>query len=843
MLSDLKFAFRQLAKSPGFTAVAVLSLALGIGANTTIFSLVNEVLLKSLPVRDADQLVLFSWAAPEGVNPKSINGWTQRDPVSNERTCTSFSLRTFERFRASGALADTFAFAPVDQLNVIIDGQAEMVRNGAAASGNYHAALGVPMAAGRGFTEADDAPSAPPVVVLSHAYWQRRFAGDPAAIGKSLTVNNVPVTVVGVTARQFNGTMQVGEVQDITFPLAGYVRFVPDDAESAEPWSWWVRIMGRLPPATSVEPVRDRLAGIFRESIKDTFGRQPKAGEAPLEEQMRLRTASGAQGLTEARRNYAQSLRILTAFAGLVLLVACANIANLLLARGAARQREIAVRLALGANRLRLLRQLLTESLLLGGLGGLAGLAFAWWGRSLLLALEPLGPSAPVLDLALDWRVLGFTIAAAMVTSVLFGLAPAWRATRLDLNAEFAGGARALGAGTRSPLARGLMVVQVALSLVLLVGAGLFARTLINLQHLDAGFDPTRLLLFRVNGLSAGHPRAGLEPLYARIADRVARLPGVKSVAYSRVPVLANSSWTTNMAVEGYNPAAKESPSLQMNGVNAAFFATYRLPLLHGRAFDERDTADARKVAIVNEAFARKYFPDESPVGRHLNIGGSDRYDPATAVEIVGVARDSRSRFLKEKPAPAAYVPHAQLKNAFWANFALRVEGEPQALASSLSAAVREIDPTLPVFDVRTQEDQIERLMSSERMFARLSAFFGLLALLLASVGLYGLLSYSVLRRTGEIGLRMALGAVPRHVLWMIVRESLLLASLGIVIGLGAAWGLSRLVASRLYGLSASDPVTYAGVGLLLVTVAVIASLLPARRAAAVDPMVALRTE
>lgn len=846
MIADLKLAFRQLAKSPGFTAVAVLSLALGIGANTTIFSLVNEVLLKTLPVREPEQLVLFSWAAQKGTGPRSINGWNQRDPVTGESTSTSFSRLTFEQFRdaATGkTLSDVFAFAPLYRTTVVMDGQAEVVTSGQVVSGNYHAALGVPMVAGRALRPEDDQPAAPPVVVISDSYWQRRFGGDPAVVGRIMHVNGMASEIIGVTSPRFNGTLQVGEIQDLTLPLSTYLLLAPDDTEAKEPWSWWLRIMGRLQPGATAEQARSSLAGVFHESIKDALssrGDGDKASAAPAVTNVRLVSASGAQGLTEARRSYQQSLTILAVLVGLVLLVACANIANLLLARGAARQREIAVRLALGASRTRLLRQLLTESVLLGLLGGLAGLILAYWGRSALLALQPLGRTGLLLDLALDWRVLGFTTVVAVFTGVLFGLAPAWRATRLNLNAEFAGGARTLGGGSRSRLARGLMVVQVALSLVLLVGAGLFTRTLLNLQQVDAGFNRRQLLVFSVDAFTGSRKREELAPLYTRIAERLSVLPGVQAVTYSQMPVLSGYSWTSGATIQGRPAVSGKDNSVLMNGVDSAFFSTYELPVILGRAFTVRDDAAAPKVAIVNQAFARKYFGEESAIGRRFGTGG-----PANSAEfeIVGVARDTRAIRLKDEPRPAAYLPYPQLRNARAGYFALRTAGDPEALAPALRAAVREIDPTLPVANLRTQEEQVARSLAPERLFARLSGFFGVLALVLASIGLYGLLSYSVLRRTGEIGLRMALGAVPGRVLWLIVRESLLLVCLGTIVGIAAAAGLSRLVASRLFGLSSTDPVTYAAVAFLLIAVAVLASLLPARRAAKVDPMVALRAE
>lgn len=845
MLSDLRLAFRQLRQSPGFTFVAVLSLALGIGANTTIFSLVNEVMLRALPVRAPEQLVLFSWSSSTGAGPRSLNGWNFRDETTGEQSSTSMSKLTYERIResAGGVLSDVFAFAPIYRLNVVVEGQAEVVGGGQVVSGNYHEALGVPIIAGRALRPSDDTPAATPVAVISDRYWQRHFAGSPTAIGRTMLLNGVITEIVGVTTPAFPGTLQVGEVQDITVPLALYPRMAPDDTDAPEPWSFWLRIMGRLAPGKTREQVAGALTGVFHESIKDAFDRpsqdaaQPAAPVDP--KTFRLRVASGAQGLTEARRTHAQSLWILTGLVALVLLVACANVANLLLARGAARQREITVRLALGASRGRILRQLLTESLLLGLLAGGTGLLLAIWGRDALLALQPLGRSANVLELPLDWRVLGFTTAAALGTGILFGLAPAWRATKVDLAAGFAGGPRTLG-GRRSHLTRALMVTQVALSLVLLVGAGLFTRTLVNLQRRATGFDRSQLLLFQVDAMSGGVKRPELAPFYTRLADRFATLPGVRAVGYSQVPVLSGSSWTTNVSVQGFTPPPGHQDHVLMNGINPSFFGTVGIPLVLGRNFSAADDAAAARVAIVNQTFARTYFGEESPIGRRIGFDGPKS---AGEIEIVGVARDALYTRLRESPRPAAYLPYPQLRNAHAGSFILRVEGDPAALAPSLRTALREIDPNLPLANLRTQVEQIARSLTSDRMFARLAGFFGVLALLLAGIGLYGLLSFAVLRRTGEIGLRLALGALPRRVLWMVVRESLLLVGLGVGVGLAAAAAASRLVSSRLFGLTQFDPTTYIGVTLILLTVAVVAAYLPARKASRVSPMEALRTE
>ncbi len=847
MLADLKFALRQLAKSPGFAAVAILSLALGIGANTAVFSVMNAVLLAQLPVKNPQELVVFNWLAEENVGPPSSSGWRQHEPGSKRSTSTSFSFPAFEAMRANpGALSDVFAFAPLRELNVIVDGAAEIVAGAQSVSGTYYTGLGVPAAAGRLITPEDDQPSAPPVAVISYRYWQRRFGGDRAAIGKSVTVNNVPVTIIGVTAPAFNGTMQVGEVTDLTLPVAHEKEISRAPWDTRAPTNWWIRIMGRMKPGVTLAQAQASLEGVFHETARGNVRMStlpgaprvdPKDVPVPL-----LRAVPGGQGLYEARRGYEKSIRLLMGVVGLVLLVACANVANLLLARGAARRREIAVRLALGASRARIVRQLLAESVLLAVLGATAGLILAWWGAQALIAMQPFGASQLQLDTSLDWRVLGFASAAALVTGIVFGLAPALRATKLNLTSEFQGGVRSLGTGSRSALAKSLMVIQVALSLVLLVGAGLFIRTLRNLEHVDIGYNREQLLLFSVNAAATGATAPQALALYERMRGRVAALPGVRHASFSRITPLSQSNWTSSVTVPGYVQTTLEG-GVQMNGLGHDYLATLELPLLRGRDFAPRDNDFAApKVALVNQAFAKKYFGTEDVVGRRFGTG---RATAAPDIEIIGLIRDAQYSDVRHAPQPTAFIPYAQLSgnNAGTAAFVVRFAGSEAAITNAIRSATREIDPNLPLTDVRTQVAQIDQLFTQERLFAKLCSVFGGLALLLSAVGLYGLMSYAVLRRTGEIGLRMALGALPAHVLKMILRESLGLVILGVLVGVAAALGATRLISSLLFGLSPGDPITYACVALLLLVVALVACLLPARRAAKVDPMAALRTE
>ncbi|HMF60459.1 MAG TPA: ABC transporter permease [Vicinamibacterales bacterium] len=847
-MRDLKFALRQLLKNRGFTAVVVWTLALGIGANTAVFSLVNDVLLRTLPVKSPGELILFrNIDAQGGRLSRAGENNGSIDPRTGRSASTSFSQLQFQRFHDyHPALAAVFAYAPINRVNVLIDGQPETITLGQLVSGDYHAGLGVSAIVGRTLTPADDQPAAPAVAVISYRYWETRFGRDPGIVGKTIQVNRVPVTLIGVTRPGFAGAMQVVESVDITLALAQHTRVQADRAENrSQPWYWWIRVMGRLAPgvtaaqaAASLEPAFQQAAreGWIAGRSQDTNAGRDMPGLATLA------ADPGGQGEDDRRRQYAQSLRVLMALVGLVLLAACANVANLLLVRGAARRREIAVRLALGAGRARIVRQLLAECLLLALGGAMAGSLFAYWSRGLLAGLRQFGGAPAVLDLPLDARVLGFTIGVAAATALLFGLLPALRATRLDLAGEFQSGSRLLGDAGRSRLGQCLMIAQIAVSLVLLVSTGLFVHTLRNLQNVDPGFNPRRLVLLRIDAGSAGYTPQQFVGLHERLRQRLENIPGVQAATFSRVALLAGVRSNRRISVAGYTPAPGESMIFNLNGIAPNFLAAMEIPLVLGRNFDNRDDTDGAQVAIVNQAFSRKFFGDSSPIGRTLRFSGRNPTEGATDIEIVGVARDAKYTGVRGPTSPTMYVPAAQMLDGT-ASYYVRAAADPASVTPAIRAAVRELDPTLAIIDLHTQDEQIERLTSEERLFARLSGFFGVLALILASVGLYGLMSFVVLRRTGEIGLRMALGALPAHVLRMILRDALALVVLGLVLGVAAAFGGSRLIASMLFELSPVDPLTYGTVALVLVIVALLASFLPARRAAHVDPMTALRAE
>lgn len=846
MFQDLRYAARMLRKSKGFTAVAVLSLALGIGANTALFSLIDAVLLKMLPVRKPSELVLFNWlSGPRGMS-RSIDGTINDDPATGMRTSTSFSYLTFERMRDhNDTLAGVFAFAPIEQLNVNVDGSAE-VAGGQLVTGGYYETLGVQAMLGNTFSTSADNAAAEPVVVITHRYWERRFERDPEAVGKKITVNRVPFTIIGVTPPEFLGTMQVGESPDLTIPMSLEPQLRPRSESLRQPWFWWVRIMGRLTPGASAEQAQANLDGVFRQSAEE--GWQAALAKFPAQAQSQgsqprdvpsLQAAPGGQGLNELRTAYSQPLTILLIVVGAVLLIACANVANLQLSRAAGRQKEIAVRLALGASRWQLVRQLLTESVLLALLGGAVGTIFAYWGKDALLSLRPWGGDELALDLKLDLRVLGFTIAVSLITGILFGLAPALRTTRVDLTSALKESAQSVTGGRRSRLTKTLIVVQVAVSLVLLIGAGLFVGTLRNLHRVEAGFNREKLLLFRVDPRLSGYSGPQIPSVYQRITERIEAVPGVRSAAMSRHPLLSGSRRTSNILVQGAAEVTTEV--VYFNPVSAGFLETMEIPILFGRSLTTGDDQRAPKVAVINQTMAREFFGEDNPIGRRFSFGEPGETDK-DKIEVVGVARDAKYSRLRGQTPPTAYTPYLQ-ETPGQMNFEVRTVGEPAMMAAAIRDAVRDVDSNLPMFAVKTQIEQSDELVREERLFASLSSFFGLLALLLACIGLYGVMSYGVARRTNEIGIRMALGATTTGVTRMVMRETAVVVLIGIAVGLGASLATTGLISSMLFGLRPTDPITIAAAVLLMSGVAAVAGYLPARTAARVDPMIALRYE
>jgi predicted permease len=847
MFQDLRYGARMLLKNKGFTFVAVLSLTLAIGANTLLFSLIDAVLLKPLPVTRPQDLVLFKWSSGPKVMARNIKG----PPVYDQeglRTGNTFSYLAFQRLRAqSTSLTTVFAFYPVEQLNVKVGGEAE-IANGQLVSGNYYRDLGVQTITGRAFNDSDDLPGAASVVVISYRYWRRRFGLSEAALGKTISINKNPFTIIGVTPPEFHGALQIGSDPDFSLPLQQESRMNGEGSPVSvmnEPWSWSLHIMGRLRPNVTPEAARANLERIYQQSAIDGWSASGEIGQQDLP---RLRIVPGDQGLTEQRSAYSRPLQILMAVVGLTLLIACVNLANLQLARSAARQTELASRLALGASRFRLVRQLLTESVLLAVCGGLGGLALAFYGRDLLRPLQPWGGDEFSLDLHLDFRVLAFTAALSLFSSILFGLEPALRATRIDLTSALKDNSRTSSGRVTPHLNRVFIGVQVALSLVLLLGAGLFLRTLRNLETVEVGFNPENLLVFRVDPRLNGYQSEQINSLYKRMTDHIAALPGVSAVTYSRFALLGGDWADSPFNVLGRPSLPDQEKSVHVMRVGPDYFKTLENPLLRGRSITDRDGSQAPRVAVVNQALAQKFFPNEDPIGQRFFFGGlvapDATPDPSRVIEIVGVVSDMKYRSLRQIIPPTVYTPAAQTPGGQGQMaFAVRITNDPLAMVPAIRAAVREIDGNLPLFEFSTQAHLAEQSVRDERLFAWLTSFFGLLALTLVSIGLYGVTAYSVTSRTHELGIRLALGASGTDILKMVIKKGMAPVFIGAGIGVMGALALTRLIASLLFGVKPTDALTFTTVSVLLIVVALLACYLPARRATKVDPLVALRYE
>ena len=850
MFTDLSYALRMLVKKPAFTLVAVLTIALGIGANTALFSVVDAVLLKKLPVKNPDELVLFkaTWNG-EKFGPGGFNGSNRRDRQTGLTTGTSFPVQTLTRLRQEkGAVSDVFAFSPME-LNFNANGQAEVV-SGQVVSGNYYSALGVPAIVGRTITDADDNLAATPVAVLSHRFWSTRLGSDASIVGKQVNINNVAFTVVGVTPAGFIGTSDVGTAQDVSIPLAWEPQVAGELTNMRGAGIWWLRMMGRLQPGATIEQATATLAGPFQESVLEhRAGRQARS-RTPLrnidpQDLPRLEAVSGSQGEMWSRTGFATPLLLLMGIVGLVLLIACANVANLLLVRASGRRKEIAVRLALGASRRRLIRQLLTESVLLATVGGALGVLFAVWIKNGLLVVSDWGGrEMAALDPRLDLRVLFFTLGLSFLTGLIFGILPSLRATRLDLTPSLKDTANNSSAITRSWLSKSLVVVQVSVSVLLLISAGLLIRTLRNLQHVETGFNANNLLLFDVDPSMSGYKDERLTKLYEQMFTRLEAVPGVQAVTFSRMALLSFGARSSSMYVAGVlGPDGKPKESeAKVHEVRENFLQTMEIPLLLGRGLTAQDDARAPQVAVVNQAFVKAHFPNENPIGKRFGFD-SDKPDE---IEIVGVARDAKYTSQRDPIEPTVYQPWKQSGSITSGTVELRTTGNPTAYVAGVREAMREVDRNLPVSNVRTQLEQANQTLAMERMFAKLLTLFGGIAQTLAAVGLYGVMAFTVAQRTREIGIRMALGANRGNVLRMVLRQGMALTLVGVAAGLGGAYALTKYLESLtglLFGVEARDPLTFTVIGTLLVVIALVACFVPARRATKVDPLIALRYE
>jgi len=836
LVQDIRYALRGMRNSPGFTAVAVGCLALGIGANTALFSVFNAVMLRYLPVKSPEQLVLFNYTktqTPPQIR-RSVSGYNR----------SSFSYEVVETLRSrSQNLAGVAAFVPTgfrkDSLTVTHRGRTTTA-DGDMVSGNYLSLLGVAPLAGRTIVDADLAAGAPNVAVISHRYWKREFGGELSAVGREISLNRIPFTVIGIAPPEFFG-VDPAHPADMWVPL----RNVP----GLQPWGmqlvsgksvwqdrrwWWCLMIGRLKPGQTSEQALAETNTLFQSSITAGVVPPPRADQVPS-----VVFTPASRGLDLIRSNLSQTMYILMASVALVLLIACANVATLLVARARSRQREIGVRLAVGASRGRLIRQLLTESILLSMLGGAAGLFVAHWGGRALLMVLPWGSGGAesvALDVRLDRTVLLFSVAVSTVTGLLFGLAPALRATSADLASRLR---ETSGSVTsRLTLGRALIAVQVALSCALLYGAGLFVRTMRNLESVELGFRGDNVVLFQVDPARSGYNKPRERELYRRAVERLRTLPGVRSVSFSALPMLSGSHNMSTVSADSAVDLTEAQRTVYWNMVGPDFFETMRIPITMGRGMDGRDYDAARKLVVANEAFARMFYPNQNPVGRRLSFG--KRFDPAESMEITGVARNTKYAQLREEQRPILYFLYQTPEPMF---FAVQVAGDPAAMTAAVRNAMRDIDPTLPLTDMRSQRSLIEDAMQRERMFARLGSVFGALALALVAIGLYGTLSYSVARRAGEIGIRMALGAGRAQVLWMVLRESLAVAAAGALVGLPLALVLSRWIKSMLFDVKTTDTLTIAATITLLALVAAVAGFVPASRASRIEPVEALRCD
>jgi predicted permease len=840
ILQDLRYGARMMRRSPAVALVAIVSLGLGIGGAAAVFGLADALLLRQLPVKAPRELALFRWASGRVSVFESLNGNAQRNEQDFSVSSTSFSRPAFDAMRTELAgRADVFGFAELYRVNLSLDGRAD-VANGYVVSGNYYSALGLSAAEGRLITDSDDRTDAPPVAVLSHAFWQRRFAGG-SALGRQLILNGVSFTIVGVAPKGFRGTLQIGQDHDVIVPMASYDALYRGE-RSTSPNYWWLLVMARVAPGVQLEQLQSAADLIVKRA---TAAARPQLTPADLP---RVSVEPGHRGQTESREAVREPLTTMALVIGIVLLVACANVANLMLARGRARVRELTIRVAIGAGRARVVRQLLTEGLLLALGGGAVGLLLA---KFIAAALLPaLTGSASILDDAgLYWRVGLFTVSAATGCTLLFGVVPALRATDVRLASGLQEAARSTTSGRhRNPLASALVIVQVALSVLLVAAAALLIVSLRSLERIDPGFDAENVLAFRLDPRQNGYEGPRARALMESTLDRLRRIPGVRAASFSSHALISGAADVTAARPAGTAaPVSGSAESQQFISehrawrlvVDEEFLTTMGIRLRAGRQLSSSDTDGAPVVAIVNESLAKQLFGTTEVVGRHFVLGlGSN--SPET--EIVGVSADVRYTSLRRPPPPTFYVSYRQ--RATWgSNFVVRASLEPTVIAEQVRATMRELDPALPVSNMRTQREQIQMSLQRERLFAQLATLLGGVTLILAMIGLYGLLAYSVTQRTPELGLRMALGADRSSVRWMVLKQSLVLVVAGLAIGIPAAIGGNRFVSSLLFNISPSSPLALIVASGIMLAVSLLAAFLPAHRASRVDPMVALRAE
>ncbi|HEX3682780.1 MAG TPA: ABC transporter permease [Bryobacteraceae bacterium] len=843
---DLRYGLRTMGAHKLFTAMAAVSLALGIGANTAIYSFMDAILIRAMPVRQPEELTIVNWRS-KGDAEVAHNFDGSAYTADGVTTSGNFPYPAYELLRDHNhVFSKLFAHTWAGRLNLVADGQPYLAE-GEYVSGGFFDGLGVRPAAGRLIGVGDDRAGAAPVVAISYSFWQGRLGGSADVAGRSISINGRPFTIVGVASPGFRGVNPESPsevfvpVHDLTAVELDRNRNLDEHFTDGN-W-YWIEMMGRLKPGVNIARAEAELRGLFAPWVRSTAQHEKELASLPA-----LFLEEGGSGVDSLRRQYSKPLFILMAMVGLILAIACANIANLLLSRAEIRRREMAVRLSLGAGRLRIMRQLVTESILLSITGGLLGVGVAAVGIRALTLLLANGNPDFTLGAELDVRVLIFTLLVALATGLLFGLAPAIQGTRVDITpalketrASEARG-RMKRFGVRFGLSQVLVVSQIAISLLLVAAAGLFVRTLRNLNSVNLGFNREHVLLFNLNAAQAGYDERATKQLYADLQARFRSIPGVRDATLSHMPMVADWTSTTNVIIPGMPTQATGLPTA-VTLVGPRFFETMQIPILLGRAIDERDREGAQNVAVVNEVFAKKYFPGISAVARHFAFG---RTEEPQDVEIVGVAKAARYSSLKKDIPPVVYTPYLQAgktRHVQWMYFELRTAGDPLAAANTVRQIVHQTAPRVPVADVTTQSSVIDKTIVHERTFADLCSCFGALALAMACLGLYGTMAYAVSRRTGEIGIRMALGAQRRRVVGMVLREVLAMGSVGLAIGLAAAWETTAFLKSFLFGVTPTDPLTLGSAVAILIACAILAGYRPAARASRVDPMKALRHE
>jgi len=841
---DIRYALRQFRKSPGFTAIAVASLALAIGANTTIFTFANQMLFVKLGVPKPSELRMLSI---EGDHHMAVHSsWGSSWPGDDGKYhIDSFSYPVYQQLRKQNSiLAEIFAYKDPGSVNITVNGNPQAAK-AELVSGNFYTQIQLRPELGRGIVSSDDgAPGTGSVAVLSDGFWHRAFGASPDVLGKTITVNSLPVTVVGVNPPEFTGPDGVQTTSPQVFLPMSMAEFVRPSLGTRDsltgPDLWWVQLMARAKPGVSDAKAKAALQVLLTAAVRGTMtvAKDDTMPEIVLED--------GSRGDGSATREFGKPIYVLLGFSGLVLLLACANIANLMLARATNRQREMSVRMALGAGRMRILRQVLTESVMLSAVGGAAGLFLGYLGRNLIPWLMSRGWDGGELNTSFDWRVFGFTSAITLATGILFGLAPAWRSTSVSINMALKEGSRSATRRRKAWSGKAIVGFQVALSTLLVMSAAFFVRTMFNLSSINPGFRPQNLLLVEVNPPQSRYAPPADIALDHRIEDAFATLPGVQGVTLANVPLIGGSMWNSAFLVEGDKTKRfgehdmRNYPDLDDVGQN--FFSVMQIPILAGRGFSAQDTETSTPVSVINQTLAKLYFPNENPIGRRFRL--TDEGPEASKwIEIVGICADTHYNNLRDEPPPLHFEPYRQRTDIGGVTYIVKSTLSPALLVPTLRAAAKRIDPDLPLNQIRTQQQQIDSMLQEERMFASLTAGFGILALALACVGVYGIMAYTVSQRTNEIGIRLALGAAREQVRAMVLRETVWLAAAGVLIGLGATLALTHVIASMLYGLKPYDPTTLAGTMLVLLLVALLAGFIPAHRASQVDPIEALRTE